>query len=188
MPSLVLAPDQSAIQTAMRAFLLAVLPDGTEVFEGLDNRVPEPSNANFVTMTTLRRPRLATNQDTLNEDGDAIAMEQSTEIVIQLDVHSDDTSRASDNAQIISTTFRDGYATEFFSDYPGISPLYADEPRLVPFQNAESQYEPRYVVEAHLQADQVVTVPAQSTDSVSLDINNVETDPASWPNSTVTVP
>jgi hypothetical protein len=182
------SPSQSDIQTALRAFLLSILPSGTEVIEGLDNRVPEPKKANFVTMTVLRRPRLATNLDTLNDTGDQTAVTQSTEVVFQLDVHSDNLLTASDNAQLIATLFRDDYATDFFDDYPGITPLYADDPRLIPFVNAENQYEPRYAVEARLQADQVVTVPAQSADSLSLDITNVETDPASWPNSTVTVP
>ena len=57
MSALTVSPSQADIQTALRAFLLAVLPDGTEVFEGLDNRVPESSAPNFVTMTVLRRPR-----------------------------------------------------------------------------------------------------------------------------------
>ncbi|QIP09037.1 phage neck terminator protein [Bradyrhizobium symbiodeficiens] len=169
-------------------FLLTILPAGTEVFEGLDNGVPEPQTPGFVTITVLRRPRLATNLNEINDAGDTIATTQSTDIVVQMDVHNDDTLVSSDNAQIISTMFRDDYATTFFEGYPGISPLFADEPRLLPFVNAESQYEPRYTVEVHLQADQAVSVPAQSATSVELDITNVETDPAFWPNSTVTAP
>lgn len=49
--------------TALRTFLLSVLPSGTEVVRGLDNRVPEPAGANFVTMTPISRTRLGTNID-----------------------------------------------------------------------------------------------------------------------------
>lgn len=58
------APTQSDVQTALRAFLLYVLPAGVEVVQGQDNRVPEPAVANFVVMTLLRQERLATNVDT----------------------------------------------------------------------------------------------------------------------------
>ncbi len=56
-------PTQSGVQTALRSFLLAVLPAGVDVLEAQDNRVGEPSAGDFVIMTTLRRTRLATNFD-----------------------------------------------------------------------------------------------------------------------------
>ena len=42
------SPAQDDIQSALRAFLLNILPPGTEVFEGQDNRVSEPTTLNFV--------------------------------------------------------------------------------------------------------------------------------------------
>ena len=61
--------DLTEAQTfsALRAFLLAVLPDGVEVMRAQDNRVPEPTVPDFVIMSPLRRPRLATNIDTYND-------------------------------------------------------------------------------------------------------------------------
>lgn len=56
-------PTQSDIQTALRNFLLAILPAGIEVIESQDNRVPEPVGPDFVEYTAIRRPRLATNID-----------------------------------------------------------------------------------------------------------------------------
>jgi len=47
----------------------------------------------------------------------------------------------------------------------------------VPFVNAESQYEPRYVVEAVLQVEQVVTSPVQSADTVTVQLYNVDFPP-----------
>ena len=57
-------PNQATIQTALRAFLLAILPAGVEVAEGQDNRVAEPGVPNFVLMTPILRPRIGTNVDT----------------------------------------------------------------------------------------------------------------------------
>jgi hypothetical protein len=80
-----------------------------------------------------------------------------TEVTIQLDVHSDDVATASDMAQTIATLMGDAFAVEFFTaSYPGITPLYADTPRQMPFINDQNQSETRWVVGAHLQANQVV--------------------------------
>lgn len=55
------SPTETDIQSALRLFCLSVLPGGVPVIEAQDNRVPEPQAGNFVTMTPLRRIRLATN-------------------------------------------------------------------------------------------------------------------------------
>ena len=63
------APTQSQVLQALRAFLLNVLPatgsDGqaVAVVAGQQNRVPEPNPADFVVMTPINFVRLATNQD-----------------------------------------------------------------------------------------------------------------------------
>jgi hypothetical protein len=65
MPSISLTEVQTL--TALRTYLLSVLPAGTEVIRGQDNRVPEPQGANFVTMTPMLRDRLSTNVDTFQD-------------------------------------------------------------------------------------------------------------------------
>ncbi len=62
MPALLLT--QSTAQAVLRSFLQAILPIGTDVIQGQDNRVPEPANVNFVVMTAIRRDRIETNIDT----------------------------------------------------------------------------------------------------------------------------
>lgn len=59
-----LAPSQSDVLQSLRAFLLDVLPDGTDVIAGQPNRVPEPKSPNFVIMTPIRVERLGTNRGT----------------------------------------------------------------------------------------------------------------------------
>lgn len=97
---------------------------------------------------------------------------QETEIVMQLDVHG---PTSADNAQTISTLFRDAYAVEFFASLSSsVSPLYADSPKQLPFLNGEEQQENRWIIEAVMQADEVITVPQQFADVVEVDLVNVE--------------
>lgn len=84
---------------------------------------------------------------------------QHSDAVIQLDVHG---SLSADNAMKISTLMRDGLAVDAFQAInPAISPLYADDPRQMPFINDQKQYENRWIVEAHIQVNQTVSVQGQ---------------------------
>lgn len=99
-------------------------------------------------------------------------MLQPTNLTMQLDVHG---SNASDNVQIISTAFRDAYAVEQF-DNSGVDvgPLYAEDPRQVPFINEEEQYEFRWTIELHLQLNASVNVPLQFADAVNIGLISVD--------------
>lgn len=245
--SFVPVPSQSDIQTALRLFLINILPTGTQVIRGQDNRVPEPSANDFVVMTAIRRDRIETNTDTRNDCAfngsiagttltitsiqygvvtigntlfgagvasgtkitafgtgtggigtytinisqnvsglvifDAVAVSsmstllmasgtqldlQPTRITIQLDVHG---PNSADSAQTISTLFRDEYGTAFFSESGyDVQPLYADDPKQIPFINAEQAYETRYVIDAVLQANQVVAPPQQYLQQIEITI------------------
>jgi hypothetical protein len=63
-----LSLTETNILTALRSFLLGVLPAGVQVVQGQDNRSPEPLG-DFITMTPILRERLATNND---DDQDAV--------------------------------------------------------------------------------------------------------------------
>lgn len=98
---------------------------------------------------------------------------QKTEMVMQVDVHGD---AAGDNAQVISTLFRDEVGVNFFRDLPiDMQPLWASDPRQLPFINAEQQWETRYSVDLHFEANQVVSnVPQQFADQLIATLHNVE--------------
>lgn len=97
---------------------------------------------------------------------------QETRLTIQVDVFG---PRAADSAQVISTLMRDSFATEFFDALGlGVSPLHADDPKQVVFVSGEQQYEDRWVLEALLQADIVVTVPQQYADSAIVPVESVD--------------
>lgn len=97
---------------------------------------------------------------------------QSTMVDFQINVHG---PAAADNAQIISTAFRDEYAVEFFAGLSStVTPLYADDPKQIPFINDQQQYEDRWVIQALVQADQTVVVGQQFASAVGVTPVNVD--------------
>jgi hypothetical protein len=100
---------------------------------------------------------------------------QPVDAVFQLDVHG---PGSSDNAQIITTLFRDQFGVDAFAaaldgggnPIVGVTPLHADDPKQIPFINAEQQWETRWVVEAHMQANQAVLLPLQFADAANVSL------------------
>ncbi|MDE2471772.1 MAG: hypothetical protein KGL35_24380 [Bradyrhizobium sp.] len=93
-------------------------------------------------------------------------VQQKSEVVMQIDVHG---SLSGDNSQKIATLFRDPYATTFFAGL-GIElrPLYTDDPKQLPFINAEQQWETRYSMDIHFEANFNVTdIPQQFADQLT---------------------
>lgn len=100
---------------------------------------------------------------------------QPVEVVIQCDVHG---PASGDNAQIISTYLRDDAGVQAFRALvSGIEPLYADDPRQIPFINGEAQFEERWCIDVHLQANPVITTSAQFATALSLSLYPVENYP-----------
>lgn len=175
---MIVTPNQSQIDQTLRAFLLSVVPTGVECVRGQDNRVSEPvqngtvTGGDFCVFWPIARSRIETNVDNLDAIGLTQIYLQPTEITYQIDVHG---PNSADNVQAITTLFRDDYAVQnFVSSGFDIAPLYADEPRQVPFINAEQQLETRWSLDAHVQANQVLTTPQQSAQT--LDVILIEAD------------
>jgi hypothetical protein len=98
-------------------------------------------------------------------------------VTVQLDFHSADYT-ASAWANTFATSFRDEYSTTFFlgqATSATITPLYASEPTMQPFVNAESQYEWRWVVDAYFQANETVQVAQDYADKVVITPDPVDT-------------
>jgi hypothetical protein len=97
---------------------------------------------------------------------------QETEVVIQVDVHG---PNGHDNTQLISTLFRDEYGVEAFAALnANIAPLYAEEPRQIGFLNDSQQWENKFTIDLHLQANQTVTVPLQFAAAVAVGLIDVD--------------
>ena len=100
-----------------------------------------------------------------------MAARQATMVTVQLDVHG---PASADNVQRITTLFRDNYACQFFTDLePALQPLYADDGKQIPFLNGEAQIEYRWVIDAVMQANPVVTVPQRFADEVLITLEPV---------------
>lgn len=189
MTTFTLSPTEDDVFEALRAFLQDILPpidDATahEVIVGQENRVPEPTQANYVVFIPLRMPRLSTNFEQLTDEGLVRSMRQSAQAVFQLDVHG---PQAFNNANRISTVSRSSYAVEFFEARgEPIAMLFADDPRQAQFVDGEKQYEDRYIIEANLQVNFTMTAAAQSARALSVGLIDIETNPDHWPNSTAT--
>lgn len=93
----------------------------------------------------------------------------STEVVMQVDVHG---PASTDNAQTIQQLLRDPYGVRQFEG-TGVSPLYADDPKQMPFINAAKQYEDRWVVDVHLQVTPNINVPQEYADVLNVGLRNV---------------
>lgn len=98
---------------------------------------------------------------------------QPTNFLIQLDVHG---PNSGDNAQTVSTIFRDQFGVALFVsqcqtlglDDNAVVPLYADDPKQIPFINDQDQYENRWVIEAFVQANMHLAVPQQFAAEVTV--------------------
>jgi hypothetical protein len=170
---LVPAPTQSGVLTALRAFLRSILPTGVEVIQAQDNRVPEPKGDDFVTMTPILQGRLSTNVHTYDVAAGTQNILQPTKVTVQLDVHG---PNSADNAQTISTLFRDDYAVRFFAaSGADVAPFYADDPKQMPFTNEQQQVENRWVVDAVMQANQAIAgIPQQFADQLDVSVIDVQ--------------
>ena len=141
----------------VRQFLLHILPDGIEVFQGQDNRVPEPIASDFVVMTAVDQKRLEFNVDlwSVAPGAEDRATQTSMEIGVQLDIHGENSAA---NATRVAMTWQSSWAAEFLRGGRA-APLYANEPHQTAFMNAEEQYETRWIVTIYLQAKPVLTLP-----------------------------
>lgn len=174
MPAAPVSLTESDVLAALRAFLLAILPDGVEIVRGLDNRVPEPLGPDFVVLTPIRRERWRTNVATY-EDVPGAGVRHSgdgVQITVQVDAHGPESA---ENAQRLATLLRDEYACAFFRALGvAVQPLYAGEPRQVPFTNGEGQVEERWTVDAALAAVLAVTTPQRFAERVGIGLIEVD--------------
>ena len=97
---------------------------------------------------------------------------QATQVIVQIDVHG---PISGDNVQAISTLLRDQYAVDqLAASGHDIAPLYASEPRQIPFVNGEQAVEIMWTVDAVLQANPAISTPQQFAGAVTVGIINVD--------------
>lgn len=162
-----IADDQ--VFTALRSFLLSVLPSGVEVIQTQDNGVPMPIGG-FVSMNNVSKIRLSTNQSSYRRTTAPNGFRDvttPTQYTIQMDFYGD---TAGEWASLASNLFRDPYATDLFPD--GIKPLYADDPIQIPLIDGEMNYTQRWKLQAVMQYNPAVSLAQQFASDINVVIND----------------
>lgn len=158
---------------ALGTFIVQVLPPSVAVIQLPVNRVAMPPvSPGFVGMTAVLQSRIMTNLDKWSPSAvnpTAIDIEQAIKLSVQLDCYG---ATAADWAVILSTVLRDEFAVTALA--PSLVPLYTDAPRFAPLVSGEEQYEERWIVQAFMQYNPVVSTSMQFANAAQLaDIINV---------------
>lgn len=166
---------ESQVFQALGNVLTALLPNTVEVVRGQVNRTPAPASADYVVMISTGRARLSTNLETWDQTDPAptfISALMATQATIQCDVHG---PNAADNAQVMATLLRSGYACDLFTaqGFP-IQPLYVVDPKQMPFADGEQQYEDRWAVDVVLQINPTVRAPQDFANALTIVTLEVE--------------
>jgi hypothetical protein len=161
---------------ALGNFLVAVLPTGTEVVVGQDNRVASPQSANYAVMTPILRTRLATNltayTDTYPGTTQTRQDMQATQVTVQVDTFG---PLSGDHAQIIQTMFRSDWGVyQFASSGLDVTPLYTSEPRQMKFWDESSQVQQRWTTDVVCQCNPIVTVPQDFAGEIVVGVIEVD--------------
>ena len=161
-----------AIMKALRAFLVAMLPVDTQVVAGQQNHVPLPQGR-VVVITPLMQVAMDVPTTAYDRVNSGIGKRQSKDWRIQLDVYGDN---AADAAAMLQTVFRTDYAFDWLAEHGyAVRPLYAEDPRNMAFVNDAMNYEARWMLEVHLQANPITALPQQFAQSLHVGLVEVDT-------------
>lgn len=162
---------ESVIFAKLGDFLTDALPQlAGSIVQGQENRVPPPQAGDYVVFFPTRRARLRTNVGEYAPVLDKRSVTTGVEITVQVEVHG---PNSADNAQVITSLWRDPYGVEFMD--PVCAPLFAEEPVQFPFWNDQEQTENRWVLKLHLQANVTVSTAQEFADTLHIDLVEVDT-------------
>lgn len=165
--SVTVTPALLDVYASLRAFLLQfVVPSGTEVVRGQDNRVAQPRGAHVVMQNVTLR-KLSTNVHVYADP--IVTIQAFTELRMQLDFYG---AAAAEWAEAASTLLRDPIGCTSLA--PVCQPLYADMASQSPLITGEHQYLNRYTLDAYIQWNPLVTLPQQFADTLSVLLVNVD--------------
>jgi len=144
-------PDLSEqdLYTALRTFLLSVIPDA-KVIQGVQNRVAIPNDP-FIGMTILNFERISTNH--FEYDVGKKDVIQPQKWTVQIDCYGEPSNEWATTA---TTLLRDEYSCSLFPE--NIQPLYADDPKHMPITNGEQQYEKRWMISVCFQVNPLMSI------------------------------
>lgn len=157
--------------TALRGFITSLVDASVPVVQGLQNRVSTPAG-DFIVMTGIGAQQLATTTQEYDRIASTQINQQSKQWMAQIDCYG---VSAGDNAAMLSEMVRTPYAAgSFATGGLGIQPLYASDPRQLPFVTGEDEYQERWTFEISLQYNPQVTVPQEFADALTVGLINVD--------------
>lgn len=171
MSGFAIAPNLQQIYAALVPFIMTVTGlAAANVVQGLPNRASMPLPG-FISVQGIFRHRLRTNiHGYTGAPSSQATIEEGVELTVQIDCYGPETTDevvgAEDWANLLSATLRDEYGCAALA--PTLSPLYADDARMIPLVDGEEQYEERWSLDAHFQFNPVTTIPQQYADVVDL--------------------
>lgn len=172
MSNFVVTPTDSDIYTAVGNAIVAWLglaPD--HVVQEFNNEVAMPVGP-FVGMRMGTRKRLRTNKvtwDTANPAPTSLTHEQGMQVALQIDCYA---PNSGDWAALLTTLFRDDVGCRALA--PTCAPLYCDDGKRAPLEDAEQQYEDRWIVMLQLQYNPVVSTPQDFADTLTVTLINAD--------------
>lgn len=166
---------EDALVDALGAFVQVIVGDQVPVVRGQQNRVPPPAGR-YVYITPILAPALSLPRTTYADVPSAgtMTLTRPTQWTAQIDCYGES---AQDMALAVSIALRSGYGCDALSS-SGAQPLYAGEPRQMPFITGEDQYLERWSLDAVLQFNPSISVPQQFADKLEIGLINV---PVAYP-------
>lgn len=163
---------------AVHDFLQAhVTPAPQNIVRGWQNRAALPNASAYTVLTLINAPRRGTNVHEWKapEDGDGIveSVRMLTLYEVQIDFCGLDESLVGQQAAQLVMLARDAVAVDFFGAR-GLSCLYADDPRSLPFANDAQQWEVRYSVTLRLSGWSNADISRDAFTDVNLYLEDVD--------------
>ena len=136
------------VYDALSTFFALIVPQGTPILRGQQNRVAMP-NVPFVLMTTLGEPRrIGTNKESTEATvvngeitGFNYLVESDFEYSVQADFYSPDAEKWATGVELL---WRSKFGWSFMPD--GIKPLYSEGRMQLPLVGGESQWVQRWTM------------------------------------------
>lgn len=169
MPAIIDVTEEDVYEK-LTAFVKTVLGD-VDVTRGFDNGVSQPRGG-YVQLSEVMSVPLATNETSYIDPGvgeGTRSIKSQTKLMIQVDCYGD---AAANWSTALTRLLRDPFGVKELA--PTCEPLYATDARMMPMVNGSQQYERRYMFEAILQYNPVITVTQDFADSLDLTLVNID--------------
>lgn len=152
---------------ALWSFIVTLLGEEyiDNIFKGYQNLTATPVGT-YAVLSPGIKVRLNQGARTYDAHEGTVSLQRNTEYVYQLDCYGPD---APDWADIVAIAWRSMRACDMLA-HTDVTPLYADEPVQLNFVNGERQYEQRFMVNLHVQVNQIVIVEQAFMDRIELTI------------------